>query len=62
MEASPDGIAYKSWEVSLQGQKAQASYEKIKNNLNTFADMEAVVTSVTFERANANSTGQNGLL
>ncbi|HPJ10157.1 MAG TPA: hypothetical protein PLS51_05970 [Flavobacterium sp.] len=61
-EASPDGIAYKSWEVSPQGQKAQASYEKIKKDLNTFADMEAVVTSVTFERANANSTGPKWLI
>jgi len=48
--ASPDGIKYKTWEVSPEGKKVQASYDKIKNEINAFAEMEAVVTSVTFQR------------
>lgn len=61
-EASPDGKAYKAWEVSAQGKKVHASYEKIEKDLNTFADMEAVVTSVTFQRADAKSPGPKWLI
>jgi len=52
-EASPDGIKYKEWEVSPEGQKVHASHDKIKTYLKDFTDMEAVVTSVTFQRENA---------
>jgi hypothetical protein len=55
-EASPDGIKYKEWEVSPEGKKVHASYDKIKNDIKTFTNMEAVVTSVTFQRENAKSS------
>lgn len=54
-EASPDGIKYKEWEVSPEGKKVHASHDKIRKNINTFTDMEAVVTSVTFQRENSKS-------
>ena len=53
-EASPDGIKYKEWEVSPEGKKVHASYDKIKKYLKAFTDMEAVVTSVTFQRETGN--------
>jgi len=61
-EASPDGIKYKEWEVSLEGQKVHASHDKIKMYLKDFADMEAVVTSVTFQRENATPSGPKWLI
>ncbi|RZK68736.1 MAG: hypothetical protein EOO85_23685 [Pedobacter sp.] len=61
-EASPDGIRYKKWEVSPEGRKVHASHDKIRKYLNTFTNMEAVVTSVTFQRANAKSSGPKWLI
>lgn len=61
-EASPDGIHYKKWEVSAEGKKVQASYHKIMNDLKAFKAMEAVVTSVTFKRKNAKSSGPKWLV
>ena len=61
-EASPDGINYKKWEASPEGKKVQASHDKIREYLDQFTDMEAVVTSVTFQRENANSTGPKWLI
>lgn len=61
-EASPDGISYKEWEVSPEGKKVQASYDKIKKNIKEFSNMEAVVTSVTFQRENAKSSGPKWLI
>ncbi|MBA0883637.1 hypothetical protein [Flavobacterium undicola] len=49
-EASPDGIKYKEWEVSPEGKKVHASHDKISKYLKDFTNMEAVVTSVTFQR------------
>ena len=49
-EASPDGIKYKEWELSAEGKKVHASYDKIRKSIKTFTNMEAVVTSVTFKR------------
>lgn len=54
-ETSPDGIEYKEWEVSPEGKKIHASHDKIKKSIKTFSNMEAVVTSVTFQRPNAKS-------
>ncbi len=54
-EASPDGIKYKEWELSPEGKKVHASHDKIRNYIKTFANMEAVVTSVTFQRENVKS-------
>lgn len=54
-EASPDGIKFKKWEISPEGQKVRASHDKIKKYINDFANMEAVVTSVTFQRPNVKS-------
>ena len=61
-EASPDGIKYKEWEVSPEGKKVHASYDKIKKNIKTFTNMEAVVTSVTFQRENAKPSGPKWLI
>lgn len=61
-EASPDGIKYKAWEVSPEGKKVHASHDKIKSYLKAFTDMEAVVTSVTFQRENAKSSGPKWLI
>lgn len=61
-EASPDGIMYKEWEVSPEGKKVHASYDKIKTDIKAFTDMEAVVTSVTFQRENAKSSGPKWLI
>src|SRR3982751_2691607 len=54
-EASPDGIKYKEWEVSPEGKKVHASYDKISKYIKAFTDMEAVVTSVTFQRSGKSS-------
>jgi hypothetical protein len=61
-EASPEGIKYKEWEVSPEGKKVHASYDKIKKEIKAFTDMEAVVTSVTFQRENAGSTGPKWII
>ncbi len=61
-EASPDGIKYKEWEVSPEGKKVHASHDKIRKYIKAFADMEAVVTSVTFQRPNAKSSGPKWLI
>lgn len=61
-EASPDGIKYKEWEVSPEGKKVHASYYKIKKYIKAFTNMEAVVTSLTFQRANGKSSGPKWLI
>ncbi len=61
-EASPDGIKYKEWEVSPEGKKVHASYDKIKKDIKAFNNMEAIVTSLTFQRANAKSSGPKWLI
>ncbi|WP_353169968.1 hypothetical protein [Flavobacterium sp.] len=61
-EATPDGIAYKKWENAPEGKKVNASYEKVKKHFKDFRDMEAVVTSVTFQRENAQSGGPKWLI
>ncbi|TCC90102.1 hypothetical protein EZ428_12500 [Pedobacter frigiditerrae] len=54
-EASPDGIKYKEWEVSPEGKKVHASHDKISKYIKAFTNMEALVTSVTFQHANGKS-------
>ena len=61
-EASPDGIKYKEWEDSPEGKKVHASHDKIKKDIKAFTNMEAVVTSVTFQRTNAKSSGPKWLI
>jgi len=61
-EASPDGIRYKEWEISPEGKKVRASLGKIRKYIEAFANMEAVVTSVTFRRPNAKSSGPKWLI
>jgi hypothetical protein len=61
-EKSPYGIRYKEWELSPAGKKVHASYDKIKKEINTFSEMEAVVSSVTFQRENAKSSGPKWLI
>ena len=46
-EATPDGIKYKEWEASPAGKKVYAAEAKIRNHLNAFTNMEAVVTSLS---------------
>ncbi|MBB2144637.1 hypothetical protein GM921_04025 [Pedobacter sp. LMG 31464] len=54
-EASPEGIKYKEWEVSPEGKKVHASHDKIRKYIKAFTNMEAVVTSVTFQRSGKSS-------
>ncbi|WP_379092468.1 hypothetical protein [Pedobacter sp. UC225_65] len=61
-EASPDGIKYKKWELSPAGKKVHASYDKIEQRIKAFRNMEAVVTSTTFQRENAKSSGPKWLI
>lgn len=61
-EASPDGVQYKAWQASDAGKKVQASYDRIEKHFKTFADMEATVTSVTFQRPNAKPSGPKWLI
>ena len=61
-EVSPDGLKYKEWEVSPEGKKVHASYDKIMNHIKAFSNMEAVVTSLTFQRANGKSSGPKWLI
>lgn len=61
-EASPDGIKYKEWEVSPKGKKVYASHDKIEKYIKNFTDMDAVVTSVTFKRDDAKSSGPKWLI
>ncbi len=61
-EASADGIRYKAWEASPEGKKVHASHDKIKNSIAAFADMEAVVTSVTYQRPDSKSAGPKWLI
>ena len=61
-EASPDGIKYKEWEVSAEGKKVHASHDKIRKYIKAFTNMEAVVTSLTFQRANGKSSGPRWLI
>lgn len=61
-EASPDGIKYKEWEASPEGKKVRASHDKIRKNIKDFSNMDAVVTSVTFQRANWKSSGPKWLI
>ena len=61
-EASPDGIKFNEWKDSPEGKKVQASYEKIKNEINAFAEMEALVTSVTFQLPTTNPSSPKWLV
>ena len=46
-EATPDGIKYKKWESSPAGKKLLAGAAKIRKHINTFTNMEAVVSSLS---------------
>jgi hypothetical protein len=61
-EASPDGIKFNDWKKSPEGKKVQASYEKIKNEINAFTEMEAIVTSVTFQFPTTNPSSPKWLV
>jgi len=61
-EASPDGVKYKKWEVSLKGKKVRASHDKIRKYIKDYTNMEAVVTSVTFQRKNVKSSQPKWLI
>mgnify|MGYP000119516961 CR=1 FL=1 len=61
-EASPDGIQYKKWQNSPEGKKVRASHDKIRKQIQEFATMDAVVTSVTFEREGAKGKSPKWIL
>jgi len=61
-EASPDGVKYKKWKVSLEGKKIRASHDKIRKYIKDYTNMEAVVTSVTFQRKNVKSSQPKWLI
>jgi hypothetical protein len=62
-EASPDGIKFREWEASAEGKKVQASVDKIRKNIETSTNMEAVVTSITIPLpANRGVSGLNGVM
>ena len=61
-EASPDGIKFNDWKKSPEGKKVQASYDKIKNEINAFTEMEAIVTSVTFQFPTTNPSSPKWLV
>ena len=46
-EASPDGVKYKQWEASPEGKKVLGGAAKIRNQISTSTNMEAVVTSLS---------------
>lgn len=58
-EASPDGIRYKKWETSPDGIKAHASADKIRKHIKAFANMDAVITSISRP---SGSSGAFGLM
>jgi hypothetical protein len=61
-EASPDGIMFKKWAISPEGKKIHASHDNIREYLRNFSKMEALVTSVTFQRKNSQSSGPKWLI
>ena len=61
-EASPDGIEYKKWQNSPEGKKVKASHDNIRKQLQEFTTMEAVVTSVSFEREGTKGKGPKWIL
>ena len=46
-EATPPGIQYKKWEASPEGKKVLDGVDKIRNHITAFANMKAVVTSLS---------------
>jgi hypothetical protein len=46
-EATPEGIKFKKWEVSPAGKKVYAAEAKIRKHINSFSNIEAVVTSLS---------------
>lgn len=46
-EATPGGIAYKKWKASPEGKKLLAGAAKIRKQVSTSANMEAVVTALS---------------
>ena len=46
-KATPDGIKYKEWEASPQGEKVHAGVAKIKKHIKDYTNMEGVVTSLS---------------
>lgn len=61
-EASADGIKYKTWEASSAGKKVHASHDRIRKKLDGLASMQAVVTSLTFHRANESASAPKWLI
>jgi hypothetical protein len=46
-EATPDGINFKKWKASNEGQKVLAGAAKIRNHISDSTNMEAFVTSLS---------------
>ncbi len=61
-ESTPDGVKFKKWEASPEGKKVRANHDRIRKYLTAFSNMEAVITSVTFQRENSGPTGPKWLV
>ena len=46
-EATPDGILFKKWKASPAGKKVYAGEAKIRKSINSYTNMEGVVTSLS---------------
>ena len=46
-EATPEGVKFKQWEASPAGKKVYAGVAKIRNHISDFANMEAIITSLS---------------
>ena len=46
-EATPGGIAYKKWQASPEGKIVLDDAAKIRDHINAFVNMEAIVTSLS---------------
>jgi len=46
-EATVEGVEFKKWEASPAGKKVYAGAAKIRNHISAFANMEAVITSLS---------------
>jgi hypothetical protein len=61
-QASPDGVKYRQWEDSPEGRKVRTSYNRVKKQIRNFAGMEAVISSLTFERDFGKSAGPKWII
>lgn len=49
-EATPDGVKYKKWVASAEGEKVFAGTAKISRNVKDYKNMEAIVTALSLPK------------